>query len=290
VPFHERTAAVAREMGAELELIYVNDGSPDNGLEVARRLAAYHPEIVVIDLSRNFGQARALWAGIQHATGDLVAMFDGDMEEDPGWLKQFHDTMVSSRCDVVYGIQIATKGNPAYRAGRRFFYRALNILAADEFPRNSTTARLMTRRYVDALLQFGESEFALFSLMHLVGFAQIGVKVEKVSSSPTTYTFGKLVWLFVNAVTSFSTAPLLFIFICGVSLSIGAGLFVLYLLITLKTGVPGWLSVMAAITFFSGIIVLFLGVIAIYIGTIFLEVKRRPVTIVREIVRHGDQT
>jgi putative glycosyltransferase len=286
--FHKRSVNAAAAIGADLELIFVNDGSPDDGLAKAKQIASRNPNIVVIDLSRNFGQARALWTGISRSTGDLVAILDGDLEEDPAWLVQFHERMTEAGCDVVYGVQTKPKGSFGYRSGRRFFYHALNVLAAVRFPTDVTTARLMSRRYVAELLKFGESEFFLLGLMSVVGFAQMAVKVDKQPRSPTTYNIWKLTRLFVNGVTSFSTLPLMFIFLFGLILSSSAALFIIYLLVTAARSTPGWLSVMAALTFFSGIIVLFLGILAIYIGTIFLEVKRRPVTIIREIIGSSD--
>lgn len=283
--FYTRSVAVASELSAELELIFVNDGSPDDGLAVARRLASQASEVTVIDLSRNFGQARALWTGVKHSTGDLVAILDGDLEEDPAWLVSFYRAMEESQADVAYGIQADPKGSAVYRSSRKIFYRVLNALTAFNFPTNVATIRLMSRRFVRALMQYEEHEFFLLGLLHVAGFAQIGVRVEKVQRSPTTYTFGKLAQLFMNGVTSFSTVPLTFIAVCGILLSFGASLFVFYLVFIKGPTVEGWLSVMAAIIFFSGVIVFFLGIIAIYVGTIFLEVKRRPVTIVREIIR-----
>src|SRR5258708_28179047 len=99
--FHARARRAVEAIGAEPEIIFVNDGSPDNALDVARRLVARDPSAVLIDLSRNFGQHRALWTGLQHATGDLVAVLDGDLEEDPLWLIDFHTELRATRCDVV---------------------------------------------------------------------------------------------------------------------------------------------------------------------------------------------
>jgi putative glycosyltransferase len=286
--FHARAVKAAALIGGEAEIIFVNDGSPDNGLQVARRLADSDPRVTVIDLSRNFGQHRALWTGLQHASGDLVAMLDGDLEEDPNWLVEFHVRMNETGCDVVYGVQSRPARNSFYRASRTFFYLVLNALAATTFPRNVVTARLMTRRYLDALLTFEERELFLSGIMYVVGFAQIGVSVEKGTLAPTKYSFHGLSWIFLNAVTAFSTAPLTAIFVSGVGLSFLAVLFIIYLFIRYfwySVGVEGWTSVMAAVAFFSGILLLFNGVVAIYIGKIFLEVKRRPLSIVRKIYR-----
>lgn len=286
--FHARALEAAAQIQAEAEVIFVNDGSPDDGVAVACRLADADPRVVVIDLSRNFGQHRALWTGLQHATGDLIAILDGDLEEDPRWLVDFHVQMVATGCDVVYGVQNRPTGNSFYRTSRTTFYLVLNALAATAFPRNVVTARLMTRPYLDALLKFEERELFLAGIMYMAGFAQIGVAVEKPSSAPTKYSLRGLFWIFLNAVTAFSTAPLTAIFVCGVALSFVAVLYICYLFIRYfwyGAGVEGWTSVMAAIVFFSGVLLFFNGVMAIYIGKIFLEVKRRPLSIIRKIYR-----
>jgi putative glycosyltransferase len=286
--FHARALKAAEAIGAEAEVIFVNDASPDNGLEVARRLVSADPRVMVIDLSRNFGQFRALWTGLQHATGDLVAILDGDMEEDPLWLVPFRERMRETGCDVVYGIQDPPKGGSVYRAGRSVFYTMLNALAETPFPRNVVTARLMTRRYVDALLRFEERELVLVGVMFMAGFAQIGVPVDKRSTAETTYNLRRLLWIFVNAVTAFSTTPLIAIFVSGIGLSLAAVAYIVFLLYRYfwhGIGVAGWTSVMAAVVFLSGTLLFFNGVMAIYIGKIFLEVKRRPLSIVRSIER-----
>jgi putative glycosyltransferase len=285
---YTRALKAAAQIGAEPEIIFVNDGSPDNGLEIARRLAADDARVVVVDLSRNFGQYRALWTGLQHATGDLIAIIDGDLEEDPLWIAEFHKCMIIKGCDVVYGVHREPTGSGFYRLGRRIFYATLNALAEVPFPHNVVTARLMTRRYVDALLTFDERELFLVGVMYMTGFAQIGVPVEKLSVAPTTYSIRRLFWIFVNAVTAFSTAPLIAIFLCGITISIAALFYIAFLLFRYfwhGIGIEGWTSVMAAIVFFSGVLLFFNGVMAIYVGKIFLEVKRRPLSIVRSVYR-----
>lgn len=288
--FHRRCVAVADRMKIELETVFVNDGSPDNGLQVASELAKHDHRVVVVDLSRNFGQFAALWAGIEHATGDFVAIMDGDLDDDPFWLKDFYNRMMEGEWDVVYGIEQKSRRALFYRAGRRLFYFALNKLSSAPFPENVLNARLMRRRYVDALLQFPEREVYLAGLMHAAGFAQAGVEVTREVRSRTKYSFLKLVRVFVNSVTSFSIRPLLFIFALGLALSAFAGVYFLVLIyrkLVYGIDIEGYASVMGAILLFSGIIIFFNGVIAIYIGTIFLEVKGRPRTLIRDVIREG---
>lgn len=288
--FHRRCVTVADRIKMELETVFVNDGSPDDGLQVASALAKRDHRVVVVDLSRNFGQFAALWAGIEHATGDFVAIMDGDLDDDPLWLSDFYNRMTEGKWDVVYGIEQKSRRALFYRAGRRLFYFALNKLSSAPFPENVLNARLMRRRYVDALLQFPEREVYLAGLMHAAGFAQAGVEVTREARSTTKYSLLKLVRVFVNSVTSFSIRPLLFIFALGLALSAFAGLYFLILIyrkLVYGIDIEGYASVMGAILLFSGIIIFFNGVIAIYIGTIFLEVKGRPRALIRDIIREG---
>lgn len=288
--FHRRAGEAAQSMGAELETVLVNDGSPDDGLAVAEGLARRDTRVVVADLARNFGQHRALLAGSQLATGDLVAILDGDLDEDPLWLADFYRVMTERRCDVVFGVYDDSGRGPFYRFARYAYHFALKHLSSVSFPQNVSTARLMTRRYVKAALKFEEREVFLAGVLHMAGFEQIGIPVAKVTRSPTTYTLRKLARLFINNVTSFSVRPLLAISVFGVALSALAALYIAYLLIQILLfgiAVPGWASVMGAVVLFSGVTMFFNGVTAIYVATIFLEVKRRPRVIIRSVIRNG---
>ncbi|UKJ78096.1 glycosyltransferase family 2 protein [Azospirillum brasilense] len=287
-PFAERAAEAARRLGFDHEVVFVNDGSPDNGAAVAVALAERDPSVVVVDLSRNFGQHKALWTGLGIATGDLVMMMDGDLEEDPLWAVDFHQAMVRERADVVYGVQVRPKGNPLYQMCRNAFYSLLGFLSDLDFPRDVTTARLMSRRYIDALLTFDEREIFLVGVMHVTGFRQVPLPVRKEALAPTKYTLRKLLRLFLMAVTAFSIAPLIGVFLTGLAISAGSVLLIAFLVLRYfitGIGVPGWTSVMIGLLLFSGLSMFINGVIAIYIGTIFLEVKRRPRTIITAIHR-----
>jgi putative glycosyltransferase len=286
--FHARSVAAAAALGADLETVFVNDGSPDNGLEIAERLAARDPRVVVVDLSRNYGQHKALWTGMLLASGDLVAVLDGDLEEDPAWLVAFDRIRRDRGADVVYGVTEASKGTWVYRLCRGAFYRALDSVTEQRFPRNIATARLMTRRYIEALRQFSEREVVPIGLWSITGFAQIGEPVRKLDRDRTSYTGARLISLFVRALTSFSILPLMLVFAMGMLLSVGAVVYIGYLIFkkfVLGVGVEGWTSVMALQLLIGGLLLFFNGIIAIYVGTIFLEVKQRPRTIVRHITR-----
>jgi putative glycosyltransferase len=161
-----------------------------------------------------------------------------------------------------------------------------NYLAHIEHPRNIVTARLMSRRYVDALLQFREREMVISCLWVIAGFKQCARTVKKLSGSKTTYSLTKKIAQATNAITSFSEAPLRMIFYTGLIIFAGALLYAAYLVffkLVLSTPMDGWTSVMVSIWLLGGMIISFVGVIGIYLSKIFTETKQRPSTIVREI-------
>ena len=284
--FHARASDAANAIGAQLETIFVNDGSPDDGLQVAQNLARRDSRVTVIDLSRNYGQHKALWTGTLIASGDLVAVLDGDLDDDPLWIVEFERTLRNSEVDVVFGLTRGINRSLLYRLGRQIFYRSVDLVTRQNFPRNITTARLMSRRYVEALRQFPEREVHPLGIWAIAGFRQIGVPVEKPARSRTSYDFVRLLSIFISGITSFSTLPLMLVFVVGMIISLLAVLNIVYLFIqrfVVGVGVPGWTSVIALQLLIGGLLLFFNGIIAIYIGTIYLEVKGRPRTIVRSI-------
>lgn len=292
--FHRRIGAAARQLvGDDYELVLVNDGSPDDSLERAMRLFEEDPHLVVVDLSRNFGHHKAAMTGLAHARGELVFLLDSDLEEDPECLVDFWEKMQGLDCDVVYGVQESRKGGAFERWSGFWFYRLFNFLSGLDLPENVVTARLMTRRYVDALLQHGEREVFMAGLLQITGFEQAPHRIVKHHSGQTTYTLRKKLSLLVNSVTSFSNAPLVGIFYVGAAISIVAVLYIGYVIFNwafLDSPVSGWTSLVASIWLLGGLIISFIGVIGIYLAKIFSETKRRPNTIVRQLhSRAGDR-
>ena len=285
--FHLRTSSAARQLaGEDYEIVLVNDGSPDSSLDLAIQLAELDGHIVVVDLSRNFGHHKAMMTGLAHATGARVFLIDSDLEEEPECLISFSDQMLTDPCDVVYGVQEQRKGNWFERWSGRWFYRFFKALTGLTLPENVVTARLMTRRYVDALMRHQEREVFMAGLWHITGFVQRPQTVKKHSTSETTYTFRRKMSLLVNSVTSFSNAPLVSIFYIGVSIWLFALFYITYLAIHwifLAKPLSGWTSVMASIWLLGGMVISFIGVVGIYLSKIFSETKQRPYTIVRQI-------
>lgn len=290
--FHRRASAAARMLAGDedYEIVLVNDGSPDASLGAAVRLAKADPHLVVVDLSRNFGHHRAMMTGLAQARGELVFLIDSDLEEEPEWLTPFHEQLTSAGCDVVYGVQRTRKGGWFERTSGDLYYRLLPVISGVDMPRNMVTARLMTRRYVDALLLHEEREVDIGGLWVITGFEQLAQLVTKHSTSETTYSLGHKITLLVNSVTSFSNAPLIGIFYVGLVMLLVSGTFAGFFILQwmlVDVRVSGWTSIIVSLWLIGGLVILFLGVIGIYLAKLFSEVKRRPYTIIREI--HGRQ-
>jgi putative glycosyltransferase len=288
--FCRRAAAVARQLVDEdFEIVLVNDGSPDNSLDLAVALSAVDAHVVVVDLSRNFGHHKAMMTGLANARGERVLLIDSDLEEEPEWLLPFTRQLEAERCDVVYGVQVKRKGGRFEQLSGDLFYRAFRVLTGIAQPDNIVTARLMTRRYVDALLAHREREINIGGLWIVTGFKQGQQQVVKLAASPTTYSVSRKIGHLVNAVTSFSSLPLVFTFYAGLTISLTALAYIVYLVFRywfIATPPSGYTSIIASIWLFSGLIIFFLGIQGVYLAKVFSEVKQRPYTIVRHIYRH----
>jgi putative glycosyltransferase len=286
--FYERTMAVAQEMFASVELVFVNDGSPDDSLNLALAIQAADPRVVVVDLSRNFGHHKAMMTGLAHARGDLVFLLDSDLEEPPELLRQFHQRLVQGDCDVAYGVQRARRGGALERISGSVFFWVIGALGDRPMPRNLVTARLMTRDYVRALVRHRDREFVIADLWEMTGFRQQPIVVEKLALSASDYSLKKRIEMAVKHVTTTSTKLLYWILYAGVlvfGLSVALILYYLGRYFTTGIGVGGFTSIIVSIWFFGGLNMLVLGILGIYLANITSESKRRPYTVVRQVHR-----
>jgi len=288
--FYLRTRAAAKNLTDDYEIIFVNDGSPDDSLLRAVRLTQSDNRVMLVDLSRNFGHHKAMMTGLSCAQGERIFLIDSDLEEEPEWLISFSEQMDRDKCDVVYGVQEQRKGGFFERWSGHWFYALFQLITGLTLPKNIVTARLMTRRYVEALIRHNEREIFLAGLWHITGFDQRSQSIKKRNTSETTYTFRHKMSLLVNSVTSFSNAPLKAIFYIGGTISLLASAYTTYLIINwlaFAKPLSGWTSLIASIWLLGGAIISFIGVIGIYLSKIFMETKRRPYTIIRQV--YGDK-
>ncbi len=284
--FYTRASTTAKRMSDDYEIVFVNDGSPDNSLEIAVNLFASDVHVRVIDLSRNFGHHKAIMTGLAHAKGDLIFLVDSDLEEDPEWLEPFGNELKQTDADVVYGIQQKRKGDWFERITGEAFYSLFNLLSDISVPRNVVTARLMTRRYVANLVEHRDREVFLLGLWVLTGFKQVPLTVQKQSLGRTTYNLGRKIDVLINSITSFTNRPLILIFYLGTVISVIAGIAALSLVIRrLLFGIflEGWLSLIVSLWLLGGLIIWCIGIIGIYLSKIFTETKDRPYTVIRQI-------
>jgi putative glycosyltransferase len=290
--FHKRASDAARAVTDDYEIVFVNDGSPDESLAAALERHAEDDHVRVVDFSRNFGHHKAIMTGLDYAKGDRVFLIDSDLEEPPELLDTFWDKMKLTDCDVVYGVQRTRKGRFFERIAGSLFYAAFNFLSPEPIPPNLITARLMKRPYVNALLQHREREICIAGLWAATGFRQEPVIVDKGDKGDSVYDLRRKFTNLVNAITSFSNRPLVFIFYLGSLISLGAAAAAVYLIVYRLFIGPlkdGWPSLMVSIWLLGGLTIFSLGVIGIYLSKIFTETKQRPYTIVRQVYeRNGN--
>lgn len=284
--FYRRSCASAEKIARSFEFVFVNDGSPDNSLAVALALHARDPRVRVIDLSRNFGHHKAVMTGLIHAHGDLVFMLDCDLEEPPEIVGTFHAAMLEQQADVAYGVQTERQGGFLKRFFGNLFYYLYNFLSDYPVPHNQIAARLMSKRYVAALVAHQDQEIFLGGLFVIAGFKQVPVVVNKTYKGETTYNLRRKVAVLVNSITSFSVKPLIFIFVLGIVIIVLAAIAALYLIIQrIFFGVflAGWPSLIVSIWLLGGLTIFCLGIIGIYLSKVFMESKKRPYTVIRSV-------
>lgn len=288
--FYRRIKATLEHLGFDHEIIMVNDGSPDRSLEAAICLAEKDSTVVVVDLSRNFGHHKALITGMQLATGDLLFLIDVDLEEDPELLSVFFEEWqrFQGTVDVIYGVQKEREGGWFRKFAGLAFYRIFNLLSKEKIPVNLGMTRLMSKRYVENFLRFEEKEVVLSGLFQLTGFAQKPVTIIKKYKGSTSYSLARRFVMFLDSIASFSQLPLIIIWWLGLVITVFSGLYSLLLIyekLINHVGVAGWVGIMVSIWFMGGITLFAVGVVGLYVSKIFLETKRRPLTIIRKIYR-----
>jgi putative glycosyltransferase len=273
---------------ASFEIICVDDGSPDAAVDRLRELRAHHPQLRIIELARNFGHHQALLAGMQQASGAWVYLTDCDLEVNPSFLATLWEKRKQCAADVVFGYQEERKGGAIERLGGGLFWRIFNALSDTRVPENMVTERLLSRRYVHALLSLGDRNVFLAGMMVWAGYTQIGVPIVKSQrKGQSTYTLAKRLKLLVHAITSFSAKPLYISLWIGVAALACSLAHVTYIivdkLINPAATLAGFPSVIAIITGMFGVTMLSLGVIGVYVARIFVQTQGRPVFIVKNI-------
>jgi polyisoprenyl-phosphate glycosyltransferase len=289
---HARLLDVAQHLretrSLACEIVYVDDGSRDETLAVARELPATGADVQVVSLSRNFGKESALLAGLDHARLGAVVFVDGDGQHPPALIETFVGYWLDDGYDVVYTAK-AHRSNESMtrRAAVKTFYVLLNWGAHTKIPEDAGDFRLLSPRAASALRQLPERNRFFKGLSSWIGFRQkrIDYEPESRTGGASTWNFRRLIGLSLNALTAFSVAPLRFATMLGTVLAAIAliyGAQIVYETLVYGESVPGYPSLFVGVMVLGGVQLIMLGVLGEYIGKILYEIKGRPVYFVAE--------
>jgi len=286
---HQRLSAAGRQAsGDDYELVLVNDGSRDETWPLMQGFAANDPHLVAVNLSRNHGHQLALTAGLDLCRGDAILIIDADLQDPPELLPEMLQAMREQRADVVYGVRKSRAGETAFkRATAHGFYRLLSRATDVDIPLDAGDFRLMSRRALDALLAMPEQARFIRGMVAWIGFKQIPFAYDRQErfAGVTKYPFGKMLRFALDALTSFSSAPLKLASHAGLLLSIGSVLLILYIGYAWLAGqsIQGWTSLMLVVVVLGAVQMFVLALMGEYIGRLYNEAKGRPLYIVQEI-------
>ncbi len=283
--FYERCLASITKLTDSYEFVFVDDGSPDGSGRAVRDLIERDKSVRLVELSRNFGQHKALMAGLEVVQGDLVFLLDSDLEEPPELLEEFYRAMHESpdEIDVVYGYMEERKGGVAERAFGWLFYSLINVMSEIHIPESALAARLMTIGYVRNLVSYREMHVFLGGVFMLTGYRQIGVPATKTSKGKSTYNFGLRLTIAIDALLSFTNKPLTYVAALGLTMSSISFAVALLVFVTHKSSTEAIWLVLASLWFLGGLIISSIGLVGMYVGRIFLQVKGRPNVVVKNI-------
>lgn len=271
----------------DLEIIYVDDGSKDRTVEEVKDLKTRDERVRLISFSRNFGKEAAIYAGLQKAKGDYVVMMDADLQDPPALLPEMF-SYIKEGYDSVATRRVTRKGEPPIRSFfARMFYKLINRISKTEIVDGARDYRLMTRQVVDAILEMTEYNRFTKGIFGWVGFETKWIEFENVERihGETKWSFWKLFIYAIDGITAFSTAPLSLAAFIGVAFCVLAFLLIVVIVVkTLLFGDPvgGWPSMVCIMCLISGVQLFCLGIVGQYLSKTYMEVKKRPVYLVKE--------
>lgn len=286
---------IANNIVESYELIFVNDNSTDES-EKYLRSELEKGDIVIINMSRNFGVSECVMAGMAHASGDAVIYMDSDLQDPPEVIPQLINAWrADAEAEVVYTTRTRREGEHWLKMLiTKIGYRFINAISEIELQIDSGDFKLLSRRAVDNLLQLKEDKPYMRGLVSWIGFKQIQVFYERSErfdgreNTKMNVLSRKVIYYWLDrALISFSDAPLKLMLFLGFGLSMASFFYILVVLAQkiLGLSVPGWAAIMSAILFLGGVQIMMLGFIGLYISAIFREAKRRPRYIIKEVVR-----
>ena len=286
--FYEEFIKTTKVIKFDYELILVNDGSKDKTLEIMKSLSNKDKHIVYLSFSRNFGKEAAMYAGLNNAKGDYVAIMDADMQDPPSLLPKMIEILETNDYDSVATRRVSRSGESIIRTFfAKLFYKIINKISDADIVDGARDFRLMKRNMVDAILVMGEYNRFSKGIFGWVGFKTYWLEydnIERIAGS-TSWSFFGLVKYAIDGIVNFSSTPLNISTYLGMGFSLVAFAYLLYILIKYAIygdPVQGWATTICVILIIGGIQLFSIGVMGQYIGKTYLEVKKRPIYVIRE--------
>ena len=276
-----------QEKKVDLEILFIDDGSKDNTVGKIKELKQKDDRVRMISFSRNFGKEAAMYAGLENAKGDYVVIMDVDLQDPPALLPDMYSYILEGY-DSVATRRVTRKGEPPIRSFfARCFYRLMKRISKTEIMDGARDYRMMSRQMVDAILQMQEYNRFTKGIYGWVGFETKWLEYENVerAKGETKWNFWKLLVYSVEGITAFSTAPLMFASFLGVLFCILAFVMIIFTIIrkvVFGDPVSGWPSLVCIISLVSGVQLFCLGILGQYLSKTYMEVKRRPIYLIKE--------
>lgn len=288
--FYKEIDRISKDMKEVIfEFLFINDGSRDKTLEILRNMAKKDDRVRYISFSRNFGKEAGMWAGLENATGDYVAIMDADMQDPPSKIKEMYNILVTKKDYDCVGLYTINHKDYSFfrKCCTNIWYKIIAKVSNNRQVPGVRDFRLMRRPMVNAVLEMKEYNRYTKGIFSFVGFNTFWIEFETGDrvAGTSKYSFWKLFKYAIEGIVSFSTTPLVLSALIGLLFCLVAFIFLIVIIVkTLVWGdaVSGWPSLACIVVFFSGIQLFFLGVIGMYLSKTYLEVKRRPIYIVKE--------
>ena len=287
--FYKEINRVSKEMkNVDFEFLFINDGSRDKTLDILRDLSKKDKRVRFISFSRNFGKEAGMYAGLENATGDYVAIMDADMQDPPEMVKTMYDSIQNEGYDCV---ALYTKNHKDYSFIRKFFtkcwYKLIGMISSTPQVPGARDFRLMKRKMVDAIISMGEYNRYSKGIFSFVGFNTkwIDYTAPGRVAGVTKWSFWKLFKYALEGILAFSTTPLILAALVGLIFCLIAFMVIIFIIVkTIVWGDPvsGWPSLACIVIFVGGLQLFFFGIMGMYMSKLYLEVKKRPIYIISE--------
>lgn len=292
---HSRLSGVLQQMKVSYEMVFVNDGSKDNSIDLVRALATQYPEVKFIDLSRNFGHQIAVSAGLDRVEGEKVVIIDADLQDPPELIMDLYAKMQQGY-EVVYAKRKRRKGEGFLKLlTAKAFYRILSNITTINIPVDTGDFRIMDKKVVMALRQMPETHKFLRGQISWIGYRQTFVEYERNerNAGKTGYTYRKMLRFALDGITAFSNFPIKLVTVMGFVVSFFAFMMIVYTFVvkyfTNQDIEKGWASIMVGILFLGGVQLISIGILGEYISRINTDVRKRPLYFVKETNMGGKE-